>query len=364
MVVWCSCTWEWCKKLRDENKVESTQHFSIPRSEHITDPDEKLSAEDLRAEIERKLRPGAKRPLSAKSTNGFLWHHLKPQSFEWQSNFSRRLKRLRSRWVVSKLVISTTRMTPPPYETEARWDCHNWVSVGHKPTIVASSSSFEVPKTHRSEIRMVDAAVKAVSNSRVPPKQKVDAVKQLAEGFLDYQAKYEASQAQLEALEAKFETQNTLLMNSEDKVDSLTLYVNKLRKENEKMKKKQREVQKTLKERLRNIRKEEHLKEQLEEQAEATDAMLEILAQGNEAVTKDSEAYRGLRYADFEHSFKTEVIKHGRKGLCNRVSALTGCRTFEILASLLTALESIGAASFSLRRNAKRSSIGVAPRSE
>jgi len=44
MVVWCSCTWDWCKRLRDENKVESTQHFLIPRSEHITDPDEKLSA--------------------------------------------------------------------------------------------------------------------------------------------------------------------------------------------------------------------------------------------------------------------------------------------------------------------------------
>jgi len=160
-------------------------------------------------------------------------------------------------------------MTPPPYETEARWDSHNWVSVDHKSTIVASSSSFEVPETHRSESRIVKAAIEAVSNSRVAQKQKVVAVKQLADmavDLLDYQAKFLASRAQLEAMQAKLETETTLRMNAQDKVDSLTLHVNKLEKKNERMEKKQREVQKTLKERLRKIRKDK----QLEEQVEAT----------------------------------------------------------------------------------------------
>ena len=27
MVIWCSCTWEWCKELRDQNKVECGKLF-------------------------------------------------------------------------------------------------------------------------------------------------------------------------------------------------------------------------------------------------------------------------------------------------------------------------------------------------
>jgi len=61
----------------------------LPRTEKIADPHEKSVAEELRLSVETKLRPGAKRAMSANSKNGFLWWHLKPASFEWKTTFTR-----------------------------------------------------------------------------------------------------------------------------------------------------------------------------------------------------------------------------------------------------------------------------------
>lgn len=135
----CSCCLAWCQKACRDGVVFDRRTYSVPCRAVPRSEASKQAVEirnRTRDDFISKLRPGGV-PLKDKTRAHFLYWHIRPESFHWQTEFSRHTKDRTPRWkldcIRQPVRPSLTKQQPPPVGEPAAWNGSSWVSLVESP---------------------------------------------------------------------------------------------------------------------------------------------------------------------------------------------------------------------------------------
>ena len=221
----CDCNIGWCQKQIQKAQKEGRNivcsEFSLPRlyegSDLIGDGPKirtRKKLNEFRKTCLRKLRKGMQQP-SKKSRHKFLYWHLHPESFVWNG--------VSKDWKVGKdRTVSSTKITPPPAKTKAKWNNHHWV------LDLAST----VTSATKRNLKCIDLSVSSPSGG-IPKKPKSNAEHRLS-----------AAKAQLLQGNLESAVSNVEMLLEQGKANTSCAYEKKIKEIDDKLQKMDSELQK------------------------------------------------------------------------------------------------------------------------
>lgn len=223
--------------------------FALPTGQH-QDPTRRKEVEDLRKKVQAVLRPGCEL-LPETTWARFLHWHLSPLSFEWKVSFSRWAKSTTPQWVVSKIVVKSTKQTPPPKDQKAKWDSHHWREIKADGTLGAilmpGSVNNSPPPETKSTKRKLEIAQQTVNSSEHNAKRHAAWFLEVVKENKVLARMYEEGQKQLKTYEEERQELISRIVQQDNLEKDRKAYIKRLEKKVELNKLKREEAKEKLK---------------------------------------------------------------------------------------------------------------------